>query len=64
MTENYLSPRKALNKAYLKVKPARVDIESFRKNLVKLLDGLDETESEEHIKGTSKNQLLIYTSDC
>ncbi|MDP1622794.1 MAG: Eco57I restriction-modification methylase domain-containing protein [Bacteroidales bacterium] len=45
-----LSPRKSLNKAYLKVKPSRCEIELFKANLIKLLDGLDESESEEHLK--------------
>jgi hypothetical protein len=45
-----LSPRKALNKAYLKVKPTRSEIELFKQNLIGLLDGLDESESEEHNK--------------
>jgi hypothetical protein len=45
-----LSPRKSINKAYLKVKPSRSDIELFKKNLIGLLDGLDESESEEHNK--------------
>ncbi len=45
-----LSPRKSLNKAYLKVKPSRNEIELFKANLVKLLDGVDESESEEHVK--------------
>jgi len=45
-----LSPRKSLNKAYLKVKPSRSEIELFKTNLIKLLDGLDESESEEHVK--------------
>ena len=45
-----LSPRKSLNKAFLKVKPTRTEIELFKKNLIGLLDGLDETESEEHNK--------------
>ena len=44
------TPRKALNKAYLKVKPSRTQIEVFKKNLIALLDGLDESESEEHVK--------------
>ena len=44
------SPRKSLNKAYLKVKPSRSEIELFKTNLIKLLDGLDETEFEEHVK--------------
>ena len=43
-------PRKSLNKAYLKVKPSRSEIELFKANLIKLLDGLDESESEEHVK--------------
>jgi adenine-specific DNA-methyltransferase len=50
MIEKFLSPRKALNKSFLKVKPSRTEIETFKKNLVLLLDGLDETESEEHNK--------------
>jgi len=45
-----LPPRKSLNKAYLKVKPSRSEIELFKMNLIRLLDGLDETESEEHCK--------------
>ncbi|MBW6479642.1 MAG: Eco57I restriction-modification methylase domain-containing protein [Bacteroidales bacterium] len=45
-----LSPRKALNKAYLKVKPTRSEIEHFKRNLIGLLDGLNESESEEHNK--------------
>ena len=48
-----LSPRKSLNKAYLKVKPSRSVIELFKKNLIHLLDDLNESESEEH----SKNDL-------
>lgn len=50
MQLSLLSPRKSLNKAYLKVKPSRSDIEVFKKNLIGLLDGLDESESEEHNK--------------
>jgi len=45
-----LFARKSLNKAYLKVKPTRSEIELFKKNLIGLLDGLDESESEEHNK--------------
>jgi len=50
MQLNPLSPRKSLNKAYLKVKPTRSNIERFKLNLIGLLDGLDESESEEHNK--------------
>jgi hypothetical protein len=45
-----LFARKSLNKAYLKVKPTRSEIELFKKNLIGLPDGLDESESEEHNK--------------
>jgi adenine-specific DNA-methyltransferase len=45
-----LKPRKALNKAFLKVKPNRKDIESFKNNLIKLLDNVDEIEREENQK--------------
>lgn len=45
-----LKPRKALNKAFLKVKPSRSDIESFKKNLVNLIDQINEAESEEFHK--------------
>ena len=50
MTLVELKPRKALNKAFLKVKPNRNDIESFKKNLVKLIDQINEAESEEFHK--------------
>ncbi|HEX7585029.1 MAG TPA: DNA methyltransferase [Prolixibacteraceae bacterium] len=45
-----LSPRKSINKTYLKVKPTRSEIEHFKRNLIGLLDGLNESESEEHNK--------------
>jgi hypothetical protein len=45
-----LKPRKALNKAYLKVKPNRTEIEGFKTNLIQLLDRTNETESEEFHK--------------
>ena len=51
-----LSPRKSLNKAFLKVKPSRSEIELFKQNLIGLLDGLDESESEEH----NKNDLVTF----
>ncbi|MBU1370402.1 MAG: hypothetical protein KJ754_04155 [Bacteroidetes bacterium] len=38
MKLNPLNPRKALNKAFLKVKPNRTDIEAFKANLIRLLD--------------------------
>ena len=47
---NSISPRKALNKAYLKVKPTRQYIEKFKGNLKLLLEQINEAESEEFHK--------------
>lgn len=45
-----LKPRKALNKAFLKVKPNRTEIECFKTNLIELLDTINDKESEEFHK--------------
>ena len=45
-----LKPRKALNKAFLKVKANRDEIEVFKANLIKLIDTINESESEEFHK--------------
>ncbi|MCU0446760.1 MAG: N-6 DNA methylase [Microscillaceae bacterium] len=45
-----LKPRNALNKAFLKVKPNRIAIETFKSNLIQLLDKINEKESEEFHK--------------
>ena len=50
MPTSILTPRLALNKAFLKVKPNRRAIEMFRAGLLKLLDRVDFTESEEFHK--------------
>lgn len=50
MELNRLKPRKALNKAFLKVKPNRAEIESFKANLIHLLDTINDTSSEEFHK--------------
>src|SRR5690606_28705390 len=50
MEINRLKPRKALNKAFLKVKPNRTEIEGFKTNLIQLLDRINDTESEEFHK--------------
>lgn len=50
MDLNILKPRKALNKAYLKVKANRNDIELFKHNLISLLDNINEAETEEFHK--------------
>jgi adenine-specific DNA-methyltransferase len=47
---NQLQPRQSLNKAFLKVKPNRENIEKFKTNLIRLLDQTNETESEEFHK--------------
>jgi len=55
--EQILQPRKALNKAYLKIKPTRSDIEKFKKNLIELIDTSNEKESEEYHKNLVSNFL-------
>lgn len=45
-----LKPRLSLNKAFLKVKPNRPEIELFKTNLIQLIDTIDEFESEEFHK--------------
>ncbi len=50
MKINSLKPRKALNKAFLKVKPNRTEIEGFKTNLITLLNRTNDTESEEFHK--------------
>ncbi|HET8860735.1 DUF7149 domain-containing protein [Marivirga sp.] len=50
MTYNILTPRKSLNKAFLKVKPNRSQIDSFKHQLSSLLGQIKEGESEEFHK--------------
>ncbi len=50
MKLNKLKPKKALNKAFLKVKPNRTEIERFKTNLITLLDRTNDIESEEFHK--------------
>lgn len=50
MSLTLFKPRQALNKAYLKVKPNRTDMERFKAQLVALLDRTNDTESEEFHK--------------
>ncbi len=45
-----LNPRKSLNKAFLKVKPNRTEIETFKAHLTQLIDQTNDTESEEFHK--------------
>lgn len=50
MSKSQLSPRQALNKSFLKLKPNRKEIENFKSEFIKLLDGINEKESEEFQK--------------
>jgi adenine-specific DNA-methyltransferase len=50
MSSTILSPKQALNKAFLKVKPNRSAIEDFKSNLINLIDKINEAESEEFHK--------------
>src|ERR1035437_2945788 len=50
MEINVLNLRKSINKAYLKVKPNRYQIETFKKNIANLFDQIKESESEEFHK--------------
>lgn len=50
MSLTALKPRLALNKAFLKVKPNRTAIESFKANLIALLERTNDHESEEFHK--------------
>lgn len=50
MELHLLRPKKALNKAFLKVKPNRTEIQNFKANLIQLLERTNDTESEEFHK--------------
>lgn len=50
MQINELKPRKAVNRAFLKSKPIRSEIEGFKHNLSDMLDAVNESESEEFHK--------------
>ncbi|MCB8752299.1 DUF7149 domain-containing protein [Planktothrix agardhii] len=50
MNNNQRQPREALNKAFLKVKVSRSDIEKFKANLINLLEHINDKESEEFHK--------------
>ena len=50
MLLNLQSPRESLNKAYLKTRPNRSQIELFKKNILNLLDNINNHEGEEHNK--------------
>ena len=49
-SQTVLTPKQSLNKAYLKEKVTRTNIELFKNNLIQFIDGIDEKESEEYVK--------------
>ena len=55
-TNNVKTPKQALNPAYLKQKPDRVEIELFKTELISLLDKINDNESEEF----HKNLIIDY----
>ena len=59
MSFNILTPRAALNKAFLKVKPTRQEIEAFKANLKNLLSSINDNESEEF----QKNLIIEFLRD-
>ncbi|MFW5766795.1 MAG: DUF7149 domain-containing protein [Bacteroidota bacterium] len=54
-----LTIRKSINKAFLRVKPNRNQIERFKKNILNLYQQINESESEEH----HKNIISKFLSD-
>ena len=50
MKLNIINIRKSINKAFLKVKPNRNQIEGFKNNILNLYDQINESESEEYHK--------------
>ncbi len=50
MINNKIKPRQALSKAFLRIKPIRNDFEMFKRNLMTLLNQIDENEREEFHK--------------
>ena len=58
MTGQLRKPKQALNKAYLKLKPTRAEIENFKKNLILLIEKIDIKKNEEHTKNLFRDFLL------
>ncbi|MEY5047667.1 MAG: hypothetical protein RLZZ175_1026 [Bacteroidota bacterium] len=52
------TPQKALNKAFLKQRPLRADMDLFKTNLITLLNKIDEIEREENQKNHVRDFLL------
>ncbi len=54
-----INPKKSLNKAFLKQRPLRSEIDLFKSNLIRLLDKVDEIEREEN----QKNHIRDFLRD-
>ncbi|MCF8360535.1 MAG: Eco57I restriction-modification methylase domain-containing protein [Prolixibacteraceae bacterium] len=59
MKLNIINIRKSINKAFLKVKPNRTQIEIFKNNILNLYDQINESESEEY----HKNNISKFLTD-
>lgn len=53
------TPKQSLNKAFLKLRPLRSEIDHFKENLIKLLGNIDEIEREEN----QKNHIRDFLRD-
>jgi adenine-specific DNA-methyltransferase len=60
MNIQLVNPRKSLNKAFLKQKPLRSEIELFKTILIRLLDKVDEIERES-LKQAASFALVLFS---
>ncbi len=63
MQHTMLRPRQALNKAYLRLKTSRTEIEAFKDALRTLLASINLSESEEHVKNHLRDFLKCIFYD-
>lgn len=59
MSVNKVQPKDGLNKAFLKVMPNREKLEGFTQGLVRLIDQVNEAESEEFHKNLLSDFLAL-----
>ncbi|WP_276499697.1 class I SAM-dependent DNA methyltransferase [Pontibacter litorisediminis] len=63
LQHNTLRPKQALNKAYLRLKTSRTEIEKFKQALAALLDSINLHETEEHAKNHLRDFLRLTFYD-
>ncbi|TPE46206.1 DUF7149 domain-containing protein [Pontibacter mangrovi] len=63
LQHNTLRPKQALNKAYLKLKTSRNEMNRFKQALTSLLDNIDLNETEEHAKNHLRDFLRLTFYD-